>query len=375
MLLLVPKHNLWGKLGLSYLLGVGIFTLLIYVTNLIGLKITALNLVLLFLASSVSLVTFKRKSIINFKSEILASARLEKIDFVDKFLLGGIAFFIISSFLNTLYWPVFKWDSLTLYDFRAHVFIETGFIKEALTSLGSSFYFGYPLLTSLLHTIIYILGGSNPKFIYSLFYLSLGLIFYGQLRELISRKLSLLFTLMLLTIPQIFEQSLVSYTNLAYTSYFSLGAIYYFLWDKKKEIGYLVISAILVGLSTWTRSAEAFWLTILAVVIVTSILRKRYLFIIVFSLIFFPIQQVWKYFTAITSSKSTTLDDVVTYASRLMNVIDLAKWKEIVTFLYYNVILNWGSVFLLFLTGFIYAIFYKKEKDVFLIYFTLWCFW
>lgn len=368
VLLLVPKHNIWGKLGLSYILGVGIFTLLIYISNLLGLKIIALNIVLLFLALSVPLVISQYKKLNGFRKEILDLARRRKLDFVDKLLLGGIAFFIISGFINTLYWPVFKWDSLTLYDFRAHVFIKTGFIIEALTSLGDRFYFAYPLLTSLLHTIVYIFGGSNPKFIYSLFYLSLGLVFYGQLREFVPKKLSLLFTFMLLSIPQIFGQSLVSYTNLAYLTYFSLGTIYYFFWDKKKDVGYLVISAILIGLSTWVRSADPFWLAILGVVVLTSIYRRRIIDFIVFIFSLIPIQQAWMTFSSALSTKNTTVGEITKYTPSIENIFNLNQWLIVLKFIYENILITWGSVFVLFIAFLFYAIIIRKRKYKPLIY-------
>lgn len=368
-LLLVPKHNIWGKLGLSYLLGVGIFTLIIYITNILGLKITALNIALLFLAFAVFLVIFQHKKIINFKNEILDTIRFGKLDFADKLLIGAIALFVISSFINTLYWPVFKWDSLTLYDFRAHIFVETGFIKEALTNLKSSFYFGYPLLTSLLHTIVYIFGGNNPKFVYSLYYLVLGLIFYGQLREFVSRKLSLLFTLMLLTVPQIFNQSLVSYTNLTYLTYFSLGAIYYFIWDKKKEIGYLILTVIIVGFSTWVRSTEPFWLGLFGIMIFHSIFRKNIWVIVTTTFLFVPIQQIWSNVQARGLQQGTTLQFVIGYTKILNNLFNIERWNAVIKFIYPSVVAEWGPILLLFLIALLYTIFKHKIKPLLLILF------
>ena len=120
---------------------------------------------------------------------------------VEKVMLAVLAFIIVSSFLNTLYWPVSLWDSLVLYDFRAHIFAASGFMKEAFID---SYYINYPLLTSLGHTIVYLTGGESPQILHSLFYISLGAGFYGSLREFVSRKIALLSTLILNDCPAAF---------------------------------------------------------------------------------------------------------------------------------------------------------------------------
>jgi len=367
-LLIAPKHNIIGRLGLSYLLGIGIFTLLMFTTNLLGLKLTFVNNILIFLIVSLSLIFFGKSRLKDYWRELRKSFKSYHPDLTEKVSLGVIGYFIVSSFVNTLYWPVYIWDALTLYDFRGHLFAQTGFIKNAITTLNSGYYLDYPLLTSLSHTIVYLSGGTNPQFIYSLFYLSLGLTFYGLLREFASKKISILFTLMLLTIPQIFNQSVVSYTNLPFMSFFSLGAIYFYVWDSKRASGYLILSAILIGLSTWTRSTEPFWLGIFGLVFVVAIFRRRLLDIIIFSIFFFPIQQIWKYFLSQISPQIGTLGQVVSYTSILVNVFNFERWGVVANFLYQNVIRNLGPVFILFVTAFVYILITKKIKKVFMIY-------
>lgn len=366
---IVPKHNILGRMGLSYLLGVGIFTLVMYLANLLGFKITFLDNMLLLLLFSLPLVILQQNNISNYFSEIWKQAKNLRLALWEKIIIGVGSFFVVSSFINTLYWPVYIWDALTLYDFRARVFVETGFIKTALHALGGDYYFGYPLLTSLSHTIVYLSGGNNPQFLYSVFYVSLGLIFYGQLREFIDKNLSLLFTFILLTVPRIYTQSTVSYTNLPYMVYFSIGTIYFYLWDKKRDLGYLIISAVLIGLSTWARSSEPFWLVIFVTAVLVSIFRRRILDVLIFSIIFFPIQQVWMNFRSyITSSGSTTVQ-ITASLSRVFNVFNYSRWLEVINFLYKSTFMDWGPILLMFIAAILYALVSKVIKKVFLMYF------
>ncbi len=367
-LLIAPKHNIIGRLGLSYLLGIGIFTLLMFATNLLGLKLTFANNILIFLFAATSLIFFGRMRLKGYWKDFKKSFKSFHPGLTEKVTIGAIGYFIVSSFANTFYWPVYIWDALTLYDFRGHLFAQTGFIQNTITSLNSGYYFSYPLFTSLSHTIVYLSGGANSQFIYSLFYLSLGLSFYGLLREFISKKIGILFTLMLLTVPQIFNQSVVSYTNLPSMTFFSLGAIYFYIWDKKRTPGYLILSSLLVGLSTWTRSAEPFWLGIFMLVVLLSLLRKKILDILVFSIFFFPIQQMWKVCLSNVTSQTSTLGQISSYFSVLSNAFDFQRWTIVISFLYRNVVKNWGPVFILFIAVFVYSLIAKKIKNEFMIY-------
>lgn len=367
--LIVPKHHTLGRIGLSYLLGIGLFTLLMYGTNVLGLKLTFLNNIFIFLVVSIPLIFIERKSLVNYRKDLKKSAKNFHPDLLEKVILVVIAFLIISSFIATFYWPVYIWDALTMYDFRAHVFAQTGFIVQSLQDIGGGYYLGYPLLTSLSHTVVYLSGGNNPQFIYSLFYLSLGLVFYGQLREFIPRKFSLLFTSMLLSVPQIFNQSVVSYTNLPFMTFFGLGSIYLYIWYKRGMPGYLMLSSILVGLSTWTRATEPFWLGILAVVVLSSVIRKKYLNILFYSIIFFPIQQAWKYILGhIAVWQSSTISEVAGYTTVLPNVLNIERWGQVIDFLYQNIIRNWGAVFIVFIVTFFYSIATKTIKETYMMY-------
>lgn len=367
-LIIAPKHNVAGRLGLSYLLGIGIFTLLMYVTNLLGLKLTFLNNILIFIAVSIPLVFLARKKLINYWNEHRKSVKNFRPDLTEKIILFAIMFLVLSSFIATFYWPVYIWDSLTLYDFRAHLFSQTGFIKHALDASYNGYYLSYPLLTSLSHTIVYLTGGNNPQFIYSLFYMSLGLVFYGQLREFVSGKYSLLFTLVLILVPQIFNQSAVSYTNLPYMIFFALGAIYFYVWNKKRSTGYLMLSAILLGFSVWTRSVEPFWMGIFMLLILTSIFRKKFLDIFVFSFFFFPVQMVWENFKSLSTSAIPTTGIIRGSATILTKYFNFQKIGEVSNYVYQSVIHPWGLIFPLFLAVLIYSLIIGEIRNTYMIY-------
>jgi hypothetical protein len=265
------------------------------------------------------------------------------------------------------------WDSVVLYDFRGHVFADTGFMKEAFIH---SYYYSYPLLTSLAHTLVYLSGGQYPQFIYSAFYLSLGIGFYGLLIEFISRKSSLFFTLILLLVEPIFYHSLFSYTNMTYTVYLGLGAILIYLWDKssvrskKNNFGYLVLSGLLIGLSTWVRSTEPFWMAAILTVLIISIFRKRFWSPVIYFLTIFPVIKTWKLFQSfVAGSQISSAMQADNYAKIWPSVTDFANWAKILEYFYKHVVVSWGPLFILFIFAIILAFSQKKIKDYFLIFF------
>lgn len=369
VLLISPRQNFAISIGLSFPIGIGIFTLIMFVTNLIGIRFSLLNESLILLLSSVPLLLIAKKRIGRFFKDFVYSFKRNDLSLVEKVIVGALAFLIVSSFVNTFYWPVHIWDSIVLYDFRAHVFANTGFMKDAFIN---NYYINYPFLTSLAHTIVYLAGGEYPQFIHSLFYLSLGISFFGLLKEFISRKLSFLFTLVLLVTLPLFYHSQLSLTNLPFSVYLSLGAILIYLWDKKKETGYLILSAFLVGLSTWTRSVEPFWLGILIIVFMVSVYRKKVWNFAIFSLMFFPIHEMWKVFQSfIKNTGISTATEISGYFKIVPSLFNMEKWGQVFTYLYKYVVMPWNTIFAAFILAVISALLLKKLRKLFLIFFIV----
>jgi hypothetical protein len=257
---------------------------------------------------------------------------------------------------------------LALYDFRGKIFAQTGYMQAAISS---GYFWGYPLMTSLAHSIIYLFGGKNPNFLYTLFYLSLIIIFYSLLRLRVSRKAGLFYTLLLAIAPEVFDHSLFSYTNLPYTTYLGLGLIMLINWMVKKgRVGQFVIAALLIALSTWVRSKETFWIIPLLLTFIYCFSRKRYLYILIYSAIFFPIQQTWKIFQSWgVGSRYETLKEITNYLG-LLKQFNVSRWIEILKYVYANVIVFLGPVFALFIFAFILSVVTKKFKRDYLYFST-----
>lgn len=380
--LIVEKIHVLERVGLSFLLGFGIFTLLMFCYSSVGVKITlqstvwALVIGISFLL--VILKLLKRKLFLGLFGVVKSFSTFSSLE---KIITVMIAAFGVGSLIITVYFPVNAWDSIVLYDFRAKVITEQGFYTQIANKF--SYFAGYPLFTSLSHTLIYIFGGSNPQFLYSLMYLSFIFIFYSNLRVFVTRKIALIVSLLLATTPVVFDHSTFAYTNLPYTLFLAVGSIYLYVWFvKKKHIDYLILSAVLTGLSTWTRVAEPFWAVNIIILMILSIYKfKRYLMpTITYIIIFLMIKEPWNlisYYLIGNPGASGSVADasgMSSYAARLLETtLNPARMLEVTKFLYKNVILSWVPVIFLFLLVVMINLknIFKKTSTVFLIIFIL----
>ena len=267
----------------------------------------------------------------------------------------------LSALIQTVYWPIRYWDSLVLYDFRAKLFAQTGYMTEAI---NRGYFFGYPLLTSLVHTWTYLLGISNPSFYYSLLYVFLIIILYFNVRKFgLSRLYSLVFAAVLAVSPRIYDHTQWAYTNLPYTIYIVLGSIYLYWGIKKKDFGSFAASALLVGLSTWTRSTEPFWLSTLVVAVIFPLLNKEWFWPIVYTIILFAIMLPWKMFGSIFNVDGVNVvGHVVSTSSAVAHSLQLSILEPTIKFFIANVISKYWQYFILLMLILIFKILVKSKN-------------
>lgn len=336
------ESTLINTFALSYLIGIGLQTLLMFYISLLGIKLTMFSVGGVTLGVSVLLLIIfvlinrnlpglpkSLKTLIELKQNFLRLNSYEKIAVLIILLLSIYAIVI------GLYWPVNGWDALALYDFRAKVFASTGFMDDAI---ARGYFFGYPLFTSMAHTWIYLLGWNYPQFIYSFMYISFGILFYDLVRTFSTRLTSLIFTILVLISPPVFSNAAFAYTNLPHMVYFCLGSLYLFIWIVKNNYKWLILSALFMGLSTWVRSTEPFWLINIGVIIVASIYKKQYFALLYYSLLFFPIQQSWNIFQSQMAPHAGTIAQATQSWSVIKNGVDFTRLFMIIDFIRLNII-------------------------------------
>jgi hypothetical protein len=371
-IILGVKVSLLERLSLSFLLGIGFSTFTVFLlAAMFNLNFNLINTFAVLTSLCVISFMFKFKGIISFFKNI----KLRKVKISSKMaIFWG---FILSIFAYTLlvnsFWPVSDWDALALYDFRAKVFlIDTNLIHAAF---ANGYFVQDPLLTSLAHLFVYQVGLGNPKFIYSLFYLSFIIIFYYSLKRNVSENKAILFTVILALVPEILTHATMAYTNLAYTVYLCSGIFYLYDWIRNREHSSIFLSAVLVGLSSWVRIAEPFWLIPFLVAIIIFIKKKKWKEFVYYPAIILTLYLPWKLFMDYVNriispvSNATGLDYL-----GILREVNAERILLVVNYLYKYVFSTWGLIFLLFLLVVIKAVTNLKRDNNIFLYITLFSF-
>jgi hypothetical protein len=357
--ILLKDSHFIEKIALGYILGLGIFTLALFIGNMFGIPFRLLPsslilLALIFISLVITLFVRGPNNIKKVLNNISLKKVFMKLTSYEKVILVTLLFLFCSSLALSIYWPIRTWDSLVLYDYRAKTFIATGFMADGIQR---GYFFGYPLMTSLAHTWIYLLGGTNPLFLHALFYISFIITFYFGCRRYTSRTLSLIASTLLAVYPPFFSHSLIAYTNLPYTIYLVLGLIYLFIWSTKKmQSTYLILAALLIGLSTWVRNVEPFWYSGIAIVLIYSLAKKRILPIIYYLFFSIIIQLPWALFQRTFTGRELPQAVLITATRLLINNFSLSRTFQVLRFTFDAAIKPWLLILLAMLLLFFLAL-------------------
>ena len=352
-LVISPGISIVERIALAYGLGYGLLTLAMFLLNVSGFQFSLINTALLL--SGILILSFfylKLKRWSNLSSLRKTSPLSRKsgtrtpLSTFEITMIVLLGFFALSNVIIAVYWPVHSWDSLTTYDLRARIFAETKFIPEATDRIRDNFsffpdytqgVFAYPPMTSLVHTWLYLSGWENPRVFYPLLLISLATIFYFSLKDYTPRYHSLLFTLILVTVPFFYEQVPLALLNFPFAFYFSVGTFYLYRWMLDQKRGFLVLSGLLLGLASWVRRESLiFFLGYLVVLAIYSVPRRRFLAPLLFSLPYFSIEFLWGTYTlnVLHMGSATAIPTLLAALRRWPEVFDLGRWKEIATFLW-----------------------------------------
>jgi hypothetical protein len=369
--LFLPRPARVETIAVGYLLGWGLFTFILFLANLVGVPyqllpaasiLVGLSLIaaLIGLSLGLSWTAPSLSWVRQLKKQIQHRTKLQKLALAALLILG------LSPILPSLYWPVKDWDSIVLYDFRAQTFVQTGFMDDGI---ARGYFFGYPLLTSLAHTWIYLLGFEYPGIVHSLFYGALLLIVYQHLRRHCSETWSLLSLLLIGLSPGLFGHAHMTYTNLAYAAYLVTGYLYLFSWLEKKDTRTGLLAAILIGCSTWTRSTEPFWLPALGTMIVMSLYHRRWWLTILNPTIIGLFQYIWAVFERNKLGESTSLAaNAPRFALLLLQWQSYVNLWEVSLYFISNVLRPAGTIYLMFGLGIVVFFMnqlYKEAKYTF----------
>lgn len=278
------------SLGLYFILIPALSTFILFICNgFIHFPLDQ-NLLVLSLILSVALIALifpiKIKSFTRPKLNFTAPALL---------LLTLLLFYLFSNYLFNWYWPPTEFDALSMYDYRGKVF----YLNHNIQDISDGYHASYPLLTSLSHTMFYLLNIPNVKLFYSLILTGVLMIFYSLLRRHNPRLVSLFLICLFITTPCIFYHSQIAYTNFVYLAYLGLSFIYLAELMMNYKRHDLLAYSLLIAAASWTRPAtHQFFLIHLFLLIFILFKNKQLKDILLPVFIYCIFSLPWNYYQA-----------------------------------------------------------------------------
>jgi len=253
------------RMALSYLVGQGSLTLLLFMFFLLPIanRITIVTLMVLALFILKMFLDRKRWSFSHFNSFINIS-RLIKIKNISLFaliiiiLFAGITFKVSYSFIEACSKPEYSWDGAGNWTdagknyFYADKYWPDKIVKELRNTVN-----GYPRSLSLMHYWLFsCMGEANDqwsKIIFPIELLCLLIIFYYGLKPVRGHLGALAFTYLLCSTPLFLYHSTIGYADLTKTVYFAGAMIYFYRWLQTKQNYYFWPFAFLAAFTTWIK--------------------------------------------------------------------------------------------------------------------------
>ena len=244
------------------------------------------------------------------------------------FFLLIILWEIIYIFLEAFSLPFTAWDAWGNWGFKAKIiFSEKTFPLKLWTELPwikHPAHLDYPLLIPFTEAYIYFFLGqvhdAFAKLFCSFYYLGIISLFYYHLKKRFNINFVLVSCFCLATIPNILMMAPTGYMEMALIFYITGGIFYIWRYLEEKDISFLSLGSIFIGLGMWTKN-EGFslWLTLFLSSLLMCLLfrlnidKKRLLISVLFIplLIFSP----WIIFKYIFGLKAEF------FASSLQNLV------------------------------------------------------
>ena len=207
---------------------------------------------------------------------------------------GMTAFLVDGIIQKCLYWPPAEFDTILGYDLlskaiaREHVIVNSILSNKDIVN-GCGPRLMYPPLLALCNSLCYMTGMETPKLINALFFISWVFIIYLLLRRFVSSTGAILFTFLIVVVPEMFAHASFSLTNLPCAIFTSIAVIAFVIWYEQKKEGFFYLSFIAVIFGIWTRSeAVLFAGGIMAVLLYVAVRERRFKYLFIYALSIVP---------------------------------------------------------------------------------------
>ena len=301
--LISQKFDLLEYIGLSFLIGMGTQTVLMFLLNFLGV-VFHIRLILMLsfgviLPAAAYLFICRRHRFRSTAANGRADrSRIISYNAVWLACFGIAAFVIYVISLKSMFWPTFSSDALGSFDVFAKGLAGEGkIINSLILEKRVGYGAAYPPLYSLSLAYAYMSGFELSKIIPTLFYISFVISFYAVASKFSNPTNAIFFTLLAVLSPEILAQSAINITSVPHAVYASLTIAYVYAWYKFGDNRYLYLSAGLAGLNCFIRSEGIVYVFSILIFFSALVVRtKQYRLLAVYTCIALGPFILWQFF-------------------------------------------------------------------------------
>lgn len=258
--------------GAGILMGMAVSTLTIYVMELLYVKLTYTSVLGISVAVMLVANIGYKKTIETLKESfsIKVPLKLYEIPF---FAFAG--YLVVISVWRAYYLPVTPYDTIVGMDFVAkYAALEGHVVSSVFTEQFSKVRdFNQPFYApfTTFSQIIYRLSGfENGQGWLSVVFISFLAFFYCKLKELTHPIFAGIFLLLFIAIPELYAYTFMFLTDFSNAVFFGIGSILYYEYFKNRNIKTLLLSALFMGFSVWSRSETVLFMPFLSLLILAT---------------------------------------------------------------------------------------------------------
>jgi hypothetical protein len=263
------KFSFLEKLGFAFPVGIGVTTLMMFLFDVTGLPLNQIIVLWGGIILMIVSIFFTDKKIFldlrqffsldEFSSVIPLHKNFDRRHFHAAWIFLIACIIIVSAMIiiKGEYWIVFIYDSIAGYDFLGRAIAYEGTIHNSLFHHDNPLYTVrdlYPPLVPLSFAFAYATGNLSSQIVITFFFASTVICFYSLLIRFTDHFAAALFTLLLVTIPQLAIFSSLSSGSTPCAFFCSMALLCLFIWYEENDIAYFWLGTLLIVLAVWTRS-------------------------------------------------------------------------------------------------------------------------
>ena len=266
------------RIGLSYPLGIGALTLVLFTLSVSGVKLTrasgvmALVLLCAILALGGRLVR---------RPQAAPSSGGERWRWYEYLIAATCLVGTASVFFDALFYPLYEWDALAIWGLKAKIIAhepirDSAYFRDVTKTYS---HLGYPLLIPLGGAWVYaVLGRVDDrlmKIIFPLFLVSMQLVLYARMRRHAGRTIALALVALLSCAPRLIHWVPKGIADPALGLYYAIAAIYLYDWmtgGRPQDLAVAVLGAVFMMFTK--NEGMALHMTVAPVVIAFAVVHR-----------------------------------------------------------------------------------------------------